>query len=61
MLIETGLRIGEVLGIFMEGFVFDHANGHKIRLVDRGEIEKCTTLFRMVRTTAHHTQKNNLI
>lgn len=39
ILFETGLRIGEVLSLFIEDFVFDHKNGHRIRLVDRGELE----------------------
>ncbi len=39
LLFETGLRIGEALALFMEDFVFDHANGHRIRLIDRGELE----------------------
>lgn len=39
LLFETGLRIGEALALFMEDFVFDHGKGHRIRLVDRGELE----------------------
>ena len=39
LLFETGLRIGEVLALFMEDFKFDHQKGHRIRLVDRGELE----------------------
>ena len=39
LLFETGLRIGEVLSLFIEDFIFDHAKGHRIRLVDRGELE----------------------
>ncbi|MFJ6034135.1 transposase [Bacillus thuringiensis] len=39
LLFETGLRIGEALSLFIEDFVFDHAKGHRIRLVDRGELE----------------------
>lgn len=39
LLFETGLRIGEALSLFMEDFVFDHKNGHRIRLTDRGELE----------------------
>ena len=39
VLFETGLRIGEVLSLFMEDFIFDHKNGHRIRLIDRGELE----------------------
>lgn len=39
LLFETGLRIGEALALFMEDFVYDHGKGHRIRLVDRGELE----------------------
>ena len=39
VLFETGLRIGEVLSLFMEDFIFDHKKGHRIRLVDRGKLE----------------------
>ncbi|MCF6410680.1 tyrosine-type recombinase/integrase [Pseudalkalibacillus salsuginis] len=39
VLFETGLRIGEVLSLFMEDFKVDHQKGHRIRLVDRGELE----------------------
>lgn len=39
LLFETGLRIGEVLSLFMEDFIFDHQNGHRIRLTNRGELE----------------------
>ncbi|MCU4930063.1 site-specific integrase [Bacillus cereus] len=39
VLFETGLRIGEVLSLFIEDFIFDHKNGHRINLVDRGELE----------------------
>lgn len=39
LLFETGLRIGEILSLFIEDFIFDHAKGHRIRLVDRGELE----------------------
>jgi integrase/recombinase XerD len=39
VLFETGLRIGEALSLFMEDFIFDHKNGHRIRLVARGELE----------------------
>lgn len=38
-LFETGLRIGELLSLYLEDFVFDHKSGHRIRLVDRGELE----------------------
>ncbi|SDZ43200.1 tyrosine-type recombinase/integrase [Bacillus sp. 166amftsu] len=39
LLFETGLRIGEALSLFLEDFNFDHRNGHRIRLTDRGELE----------------------
>lgn len=39
VLFEAGLRIGEVLALFIEDFKLDHKNGHRIRLVDRGELE----------------------
>ncbi|MBE7121474.1 tyrosine-type recombinase/integrase [Bacillus cereus] len=39
LLFETGLRIGETLSLFMEDFIFDHQKGHRIRLVNRGELE----------------------
>lgn len=39
LLFETGLRIGEVLSLFLEDFIFDHSKGHRILLVDRGELE----------------------
>jgi integrase/recombinase XerD len=32
LLFETGLRIGEALSLFIEDFIFDHKNGHRIRL-----------------------------
>ncbi|NDI33229.1 tyrosine-type recombinase/integrase [Chengkuizengella sediminis] len=38
LLFETGLRIGEVLSLFIEDFMFDHKNGHRIQLKDRGEL-----------------------
>ncbi|MBU5310407.1 site-specific integrase [Tissierella carlieri] len=38
LLFETGLRIGEALSLFIEDFICDYQNGHKIRLVDRGEL-----------------------
>nr|WP_243449148.1 tyrosine-type recombinase/integrase [Clostridium butyricum] len=38
LLFESGLRIGEALSLFIEDFVYDHKTGHKIRLVDRGEL-----------------------
>jgi integrase len=38
LLFETGLRIGEALSLFIEDFIYDNNNGHKVRLVDRGEL-----------------------
>lgn len=38
LLYETGLRIGEALSLFIEDIIFDHNKGHKIKLVDRGEL-----------------------
>jgi len=38
LLFETGLRIGEVLSLYLEDFKFDH-RGHRIVLKDRGELE----------------------
>lgn len=38
LLFETGLRIGEVLSLFIEDFIFDHKNGHRIQLKNRGEL-----------------------
>ncbi|MVX67346.1 tyrosine-type recombinase/integrase [Clostridium chromiireducens] len=38
LLFETGLRIGEVLSLFIEDFIFAHDKGHKIGLKDRGEL-----------------------
>lgn len=39
ILFETGLRIGELLSLFIEDFKIDHINGPRIQLVDRGELE----------------------
>ncbi|SIP91815.1 Site-specific recombinase XerD [Domibacillus enclensis] len=39
LLFETGLRIGEALSLFIEDFKLDHKHGHRIRLVDRGELK----------------------
>lgn len=39
LLFETGLRIGEVLSLFIEDIIYDHNKGHRINLVDRGELE----------------------
>lgn len=38
LLFETGLRIGEVLSLFIEDFIYDHNKGHKIKLTNRGEL-----------------------
>lgn len=38
LLFETGLRIGEALSLFIEDIIFDHSKGHRIKLVDRGEL-----------------------
>ena len=38
LLFETGLRIGEALALFIEDFIYDHKNGHKLQLKDRGEL-----------------------
>lgn len=38
LLFETGLRIGEALSLFNEDIIFDHNKGHRIKLVDRGEL-----------------------
>lgn len=32
------MRIGEVLSLFIEDFIFDHKNGHRIQLKNRGEL-----------------------
>lgn len=39
LLFETGMRIGEVLSLFIEDIIYDHKNGHKINIVDRGELQ----------------------
>lgn len=39
LLFETGLRIGEALSLFIEDIIYDHNKGHRIKLVDRGELE----------------------
>lgn len=39
LLFETGLRIGEALALFFQDFKFDHKNGHRLKLVDRGELQ----------------------
>lgn len=44
LLFETGLRIGEVLSLFIEDFIFNHNKGHKIRLTDRGELSNGSKL-----------------
>lgn len=38
LLFETGLRIGESLSLYIEDIIFDHNKGHRIKLVDRGEL-----------------------
>lgn len=38
LLFETGLRIGEALSLFIEDIIFDHNKGHRIKLIDRGEL-----------------------
>lgn len=38
LLFETGFRISEALALFIEDIIFDHNNGHRIKLVDRGEL-----------------------
>jgi len=38
LLFQTGIRIGEALSLFIEDFKFDLRNGHKVCLVDRGEL-----------------------
>lgn len=44
VLFETGLRIGEVLSLYIEDFILSHKDGHRIRLVDRGELENGASL-----------------
>jgi integrase/recombinase XerD len=44
LLFETGLRIGEVLSLYIEDFILSHKDGHRIRLVDRGELENGASL-----------------
>lgn len=38
LLFETGLRIGEALSLFIEDIIFDHNKGHRVKLVNRGEL-----------------------
>ena len=38
LLYETGFRIGEALSLNIEDIVFDLRDGHKIQLVDRGDL-----------------------
>lgn len=38
LLFETGIRIGEALSLFIEDIICSHEKGHRIRLVDRGEL-----------------------
>ena len=44
LLYETGFRIGEALSLNIEDFLFDHEEGHKIQLVDRGNLPNGATL-----------------
>ncbi|WP_338587895.1 tyrosine-type recombinase/integrase [Clostridium baratii] len=44
LLFETGFRISEALSLHIEDFIYDHKNGHRIRLVDRGELENKASL-----------------
>lgn len=44
LLFETGLRIGEALSLFIEDIIFDHNKGHRIKLVDRGELSNGASL-----------------
>jgi Site-specific recombinase XerD len=38
LLFETGLRIGEALSLYIEDLIYDHQNGHRIKLKNRGEM-----------------------
>ena len=38
LLFETGLRIGEALSLYIEDIIFDHNKGHRIKLINRGEL-----------------------
>lgn len=49
LLFETGLRIGEALSLFIEDFIFDHENGHKIVLVYRPQLSNGARLKSGVR------------
>lgn len=44
LLFETGLRIGEALSLFIEDIIYDHNKGHRIKLVDRGELPNGASL-----------------
>ncbi|HBG5277820.1 TPA: tyrosine-type recombinase/integrase [Clostridioides difficile] len=44
LLFETGLRIGEALSLFIEDILFDHNKGHRIKLVNRGELSNRASL-----------------
>ena len=39
LLFETGFRISEALSLHIEDFIYDHKNGHRVKLVDRGELK----------------------
>lgn len=38
LLFETGLRIGEALSLYIEDIIFYHNKGHRIKLINRGEL-----------------------
>lgn len=38
LLFETGFRIGEALSLQHNDIIYDHCNGHRIKLVNRGEL-----------------------
>lgn len=49
LLFETGFRIGEALSLHHEDIIYDHNNGHRIRLVNRGELSNRACLKSGVR------------